>query len=65
MKTKTVFFCLFICAAMTLTSCGKCMQCLKSEKPSLSYCEGDFPDKNKYQEQIEALEALGYTCSSK
>lgn len=52
-------------SALVIYSCGKCTQCVKTNKPSLTYCEGDFPNVQQYHDQIAALDSLGYTCSEK
>lgn len=64
MKIGISIFSLFI-SALGLYSCGKCTQCVKKEKPSLTYCEGDFPNIQQYHDQIAALDSLGYTCTEK
>jgi hypothetical protein len=51
---------------MILFSCrGECVSCSKSGSQTLNYCEGDFPDKQTYLDQINGLDSLGYTCLPK
>ncbi len=62
------FFLLFLSIASTaaLFSCrGECVRCSKTGEQTLNYCEGDFPNKQTYLDQINGLDSLGYACSPK
>jgi hypothetical protein len=60
-----IFLPVFFMAALIFSCRGECVRCSKPGEQTLNYCEGDFPGKQTYLDQINGLDSLGYECVPK